>query len=99
MASYRDAFIGAVLGAVATPLVAAVIFLTTQASGGVMNTLTDAVLNRLQVELEWGIPSTNGADYYAQCRDDEKPWAAFAITSGEGTLQNAGLEFDAAKNQ
>jgi hypothetical protein len=100
MASFRDALIGAVLGAVATPAVGAFIFLSGKGYETAINTITARVVSQLSIELEYKPYQSKGYDFFATCGKDEKLISGICyLGEGSGNLQNSGISFEKEKNE
>jgi hypothetical protein len=92
--NYRSAFIGGVIGAVATALVGGGIALLTYGGSAAtdlfVNQTAGAILNHFQIRLREG-GSSNGSDFEAKCEEHEIAVGGSCIISAEnGALQNAG---------
>jgi len=88
--SLRDGIIGAIIGAIATPAVGAILFLSGVLKDSIMNGITDAVLARLTLVSSHGT-NKNGSDFTATCDEGTKiVGGSCTITRGDGYLQNAG---------
>jgi hypothetical protein len=95
---YKSAFIGGVVGAVATALVTgAFAFLAyggTAVTGFFINQTAGALLDHMQVRLREG-GSKNSSDFDAKCEEHEIPVGGLCyITAENGALQNAGTTQD-----
>jgi hypothetical protein len=91
---YKTAFIGGVIGAVATALVGGAIALLPAGGSAITAAIVGALLNHLTVELRQG-GSTNNSDFIAHCEKGEKVVGGVCtITSGNGVIQNEGTTPD-----
>jgi hypothetical protein len=92
---YRNAFIGGIIGAVATALVGGVSALFMNLGSFATNTATDRIaettFKQHKIVMHEG-GSSNNFDFEAHCEDGEIPVGGICrIESGDGYLQNEGI--------
>jgi hypothetical protein len=80
---YKNAFVGGLIGAVATALAGGAIALLPSVGNAITTRVVDTILTHLEVKLHQG-GSTNNSDFVAHCENDEKVvGGACTITSGQ----------------
>jgi hypothetical protein len=85
------AVIGALVGAVATPLIGGTILLSSSLSDVILDRLSDNILSRLQVDIVQG-EYYGGSDLTAKCPREEKLIGGICyVRGGSASLQNAGV--------
>jgi hypothetical protein len=88
MPSLRDALIGAAVALVVTP---AAVWWTYDS---IMNKITDEVISRLNIELEYPPQASPGYDFSAKCRENERVIGGICYLDDKekgGSLQNSGI--------